>query len=105
MNVPPCFQSNESGTFLHLRIQPRASRDEIVGLHGDALKVRIAAPPVDSAANEALIKFLAKQLNLPKSRLQLTKGQTSRNKTILITKTQINDLPKEFMERCGSNSK
>jgi uncharacterized protein (TIGR00251 family) len=100
MNVPPCFQSNASGTFLHLRIQPRASRDDIVGLHGDALKVRITAPPVDSAANEALIKFLAKQLNLPKSRLQLTKGQTSRNKTIFLTNTQVDDLPKEFLERC-----
>lgn len=100
MSVPPCFQATESGTLLRLRIQPRASRDEIVGLHGDDLKVRISAPPVDSAANESLVKFLSKRLNLPKSRVQLLKGLTSRNKTILLPDTHINDIPEAFLDKC-----
>lgn len=85
---------------MRLRVQPRASRDEIVGLHGEDLKVRISAPPVDSAANDGLIKFLSKQLNLPKSKLHLVKGQTSRNKTILLNDTQPKDLPKAFLDKC-----
>jgi len=100
MSAPRCFQSSDSGTLLRLRIQPRASRDEIVGLHGEDLKVRISAPPVDSAANDSLIKYLSKQLDMPKSKVQLVKGQTSRNKTILLTETQPKDLPKAFLDKC-----
>jgi len=100
MSAPRCFQSSDSGTLLRLRIQPRASRDEIVGLHGEDLKVRISAPPVDSAANDSLIKYLSKQLDMPNSKVQHVKGQTSQNKTILLTETQPKDLPKAFLDKC-----
>ena len=72
------------GVLLRLRIQPRASRSEIVGVQGDALKIRLSAPPVDGAANEALVRFLAELLEVPQSRVIIRSGLSSRNKTVLI---------------------
>jgi uncharacterized protein (TIGR00251 family) len=73
---------------LHLRIytQPKASRDEVVGLHGDELKIAITAPPVDGKANTHLIKFFAKQCGVAKSKVAITKGQLNRHKTVIISK-------------------
>jgi uncharacterized protein (TIGR00251 family) len=74
-----------TGVRLTLHVQPRAARTEIAGLHGDALKVRLAAPPVDGAANEALIRFLADRLGVPRSALALVGGATSRRKVVEVT--------------------
>ena len=70
---------------LTLHIQPGAKKTEFAGLHGDALKIRLAAPPVDGKANEALIKFVAETLKLPKSAVILKSGQTSRRKVLEVT--------------------
>ena len=67
---------------LTLHIQPGAKKTEFAGLHGDALKIRLAAPPVDGKANDALIKFVAETLKLPKSAVNLKSGQTSRRKVL-----------------------
>ncbi len=67
---------------LHLHIQPGAKKTEITGLHGESLKIRLAAPPVDGRANESLIAFLAETLALPKNRIELISGQASRSKRI-----------------------
>ena len=77
----------ESGgrTTLTLHIQPGAKKTEFAGLHGDALKIRLAAPPVDGKANEALIRFIADTLALPKSAVCLKSGQTSRRKVLEVT--------------------
>jgi uncharacterized protein (TIGR00251 family) len=72
------------GCLIRLHIQPRASRTEIVGLHGDALKLRIAAPPVDGEANEAVIRFLAEKLGVPRSAVTLERGGSSRVKTVRV---------------------
>jgi uncharacterized protein (TIGR00251 family) len=69
---------------LSLHIQPGAKRTETAGLHGDALKIRLAAPPVDGKANDALIAFLAKTLGVPKARVELVSGQTSRAKRVRV---------------------
>jgi uncharacterized protein (TIGR00251 family) len=69
---------------LCLHVQPGAKRNEVVGLHGEALKIRLAAPPVDGKANACLIEYLAERLDLPKSRFQLISGQTSRAKRIAV---------------------
>ena len=68
----------------HLRLVPRASKNAIQGEHGDALKIRLCAPPVDGAANAALIEFLAETFDLPRARVQLLSGATSRNKRVLL---------------------
>ena len=73
-----------AGAVLTLRIVPRASKNAIQGEHGDALKIRLCAPPVDGAANAALVEFLAETFNLPRARVQLLSGATSRNKRVLL---------------------
>jgi uncharacterized protein len=77
------LQNSANGILLHLQIQPQARRNEVAGVHGDRLKIRIAAPPVDGKANEEVLRFLRKQLNIPLSNLELVRGETSRAKDIL----------------------
>jgi hypothetical protein len=72
---------------LTLHIQPGAKRSECAGLHGDALKVRLAAPPVDGKANEALLRFMAEALGIPKSAVNLKSGQASRRKVLEVAGT------------------
>ena len=67
---------------LTLHIQPGAKKTECAGLHGEALKIRLAAPPVDGKANEALLRYVAERLSLPKSAVTLKSGQTSRHKVL-----------------------
>ncbi|MEN0613796.1 DUF167 family protein YggU [Klebsiella indica] len=76
------------GLVLRLYIQPKASRDSIVGLHGDELKVAITAPPVDGQANAHLVKFLAKQFRVAKSQIVIEKGELGRHKQIKIIHPQ-----------------
>ncbi|HEX22090.1 MAG TPA: YggU family protein, partial [Chromatiales bacterium] len=69
---------------LNVRVQPRASRDEIVGPLGDSLKVRITTPPVDGKANTHLIKYLAKTFGVPRTRVTLLGGERGRDKRLRI---------------------
>jgi len=69
---------------LNIRVVPRASKDEIMSLLGDALKVRIQAPPVEGKANAYLIKFLSKQWKIPRSNIEILSGETGRNKRLRI---------------------
>ena len=71
-------------TRLTVHVQPKASRSEIAGLHGDALKVRLAAPPVDGAANEELTRVIAKWAGVPRAAVRLVSGHTSRRKILEI---------------------
>ena len=72
------------GVEIALHIQPRASRTEVIGAHGDALKIRLAAPPVDGEANEELVRFLAKTLGVPKSAVTIVRGATGRKKVVRV---------------------
>ena len=70
---------------LHLYVQPGATKDEIVGPHGDSLKIRITAPPVDNKANQHVVKFLAKIFGVANNQLQLLSGSSNRHKKISIS--------------------
>jgi len=74
----------ERGCRLSLFIQPNASKNEIIGLHNGALKIKISAPPIEGRANEELIAFLAKTLKIPKRQVEVLKGETGRNKIVEI---------------------
>lgn len=73
-----------TGVRLRLRVQPRASREEVVGVSGDAIRVRLTAPPVEGAANEALVRFLALRLEVPRSAVELVSGLTGRTKLVAV---------------------
>jgi len=74
----------EGGIRLRLHIQPRAATSSLAGLHGDRLRVRLAAPPVDGAANEELVRFLARLLDVPLRAVEITAGHGSRQKTVVV---------------------
>ena len=82
--MPEWLRHHGSRTTLTLHIQPGAKRTEIAGPHGDALKVRLQAPPVDGKANAALIEFVAARLGLARSAVSLKSGQTSRRKVLSV---------------------
>ena len=80
--LPGFLRAQAGGALLFVKLQPRASKNEIGGPLGDELKIKVTAPPVDAAANQALIELLAEKLDCPRGRAELVRGQTSRHKTV-----------------------
>jgi uncharacterized protein (TIGR00251 family) len=81
----PIVQDTKGGAIITIQVQPKASKSECVGLHGDALKIRVTAPPVDGRANEAVLAFLAKRLKVAPSTLAIHAGAGGRHKRVLCT--------------------
>jgi uncharacterized protein (TIGR00251 family) len=77
-------QDTKDGVVLTVHIQPKASTTECVGIHGDAIKIRVAAPPVDGAANDKLIQFIARRLSIPTASVRIHSGASGRHKRVLI---------------------
>ncbi len=90
------INQQEDHLLLKLYIQPKASRDQIVGPHGDELKVAITAPPVDGKANAHLSKYLAKQFKVPKSNIVIEKGELGRHKQIKVIEPK--QIPAEIQQ-------
>lgn len=84
MSQPGFIRPHSNGVYLAVKLQPRASKNEIGEPLGDELKIKVTAPPVDAAANQALIDLLAEKLNCSRGKIQIVRGQTSRHKTISI---------------------
>jgi uncharacterized protein (TIGR00251 family) len=84
--MPPenFLRAHADGVLLSVKLQPRASKNEIGAPLGGELKIKVTAPPVDAAANEALVKFLAEKLDCPRGKVELIRGHTSLHKTILL---------------------
>jgi uncharacterized protein (TIGR00251 family) len=78
------LKAGPGGVCLSLKVQPRASKNEIGDETGGELKIKVTAPPVDAAANEAVLRLLAECLDCPRGAVQLIRGQTSRHKQVLI---------------------
>ena len=76
---------NEATITLKIHLLPRASRDEICGLHGDALKIKVTAPPVEGKANMALQRFIAEKLHLASSQVEIMAGKRSREKILKVS--------------------
>jgi uncharacterized protein (TIGR00251 family) len=81
---PISIRETADGTVFRIRVVPRSSRSEIVGIQGDALKVRIAAPPVEGKANDECIRLIAELLGAKKADVKITSGHTSKTKTISV---------------------
>lgn len=91
------MQETADGIVFKIFVQPRASKNDIAGLHDDALKIRLTAPPVDNKANKMCVQFLAKRLGVSKSTLAIVSGQTGRSKNVLFRYG--NDPPAKGEER------
>ena len=78
------YRKTSEGWLISVHAQPGAKKSAVAGLHGDALKVRVAAPPVEGKANEALTAFVARALGLPRRAVSIVKGESSREKVLLI---------------------
>ncbi|MGD8513808.1 MAG: DUF167 domain-containing protein [Deltaproteobacteria bacterium] len=77
-------QESPEGITFRVTVQPRGSKNEIVGLQGDALKIKLTAPPVEGAANRMCVEFLAKSLKVRKSDVKIIQGHSSRAKKVLV---------------------
>jgi uncharacterized protein (TIGR00251 family) len=82
MSIPPFLRIQSDGVLLSVKLQPRASSNEIGEALGNELRIKVTAPPVDAAANEALVGLLAETLDCPRNRIELVRGHTSRHKTV-----------------------
>lgn len=82
--LPACLTAQPDGVTLAIKLQPRASRNEIGQPQGPELRIRVTAPPVDAAANEALLRLLANALDCPRGRVELLRGHTTRHKVVKI---------------------
>lgn len=100
--MPDWFAWEGKDLILQLQVQPRASRDGFAGVHGDRLKVRIAAPPVDGKANLELISFLAKQFGVAKQQIHLVRGETGKTKTVRVDTPRT--LPPELALEAGKSA-
>lgn len=88
---------------LAIRVTPRARRNEIVAVLADqTIKIRLTAPPVEGKANETLIEFLAKVLSVPRSRIEITAGETSRNKQVLILDIESSEAQARILKQLRS---
>lgn len=79
------YQIGGDGVTIRIQAQPGAKRTEVAGLYGDCIKVRLASPPVDGKANECLIEFLAERLGVRRAEVTITRGLSSRRKSVLVT--------------------
>jgi len=82
MSLPSYLKVQADGVWLSVKVQPRASRNEIGEALGNELRIKVTAPPVDAAANEALVRLLADTLECPRGRIELVRGHTSRHKVL-----------------------
>ena len=97
MTMPGFLRAQADGVLLSVKLQPRASTNEIGEALGNELRIKVTAPPVDAAANEALVKLLAQQLDCPRDRVELLRGHTSRHKTVKLYGLA----PEEVIKRLG----
>lgn len=90
--VPGFLRECDEGVLLSVKLQPRSSANQILGPIGNELRIKVTAPPVDSAANDALVEFLAKKVGCPRGTVELVRGQTSRHKVILLHHLSIREV-------------
>jgi uncharacterized protein (TIGR00251 family) len=81
-SLPAFLTAQPDSVLLAVKLQPRASKNEIAGPLGSELRIKVTAPPVDAAANEALLRLLAETLDCPRGKVELVRGHTSRHKVI-----------------------
>jgi uncharacterized protein (TIGR00251 family) len=82
LSAQPYLREDDDGVWLNVLVQPRSSRNQLVGRHGDRLKIQVTAPPVDSRANAMVKELLAELLGIPRQAVEIARGLTAREKTV-----------------------
>ena len=83
-SLPTIVRDGRNGVVLTVHVQPKASRTECIGVHGNALKIRVSAPPIDGAANDELVRFLAERCAVSPGSISIHAGAKSRSKRVII---------------------
>jgi uncharacterized protein (TIGR00251 family) len=83
-SFPVIARDSERGALLTVQVQPGSSRTECVGIHGDAVKIRLAARPIEGAANDELIRFIAERCSIPRSHIRIQSGERARQKRLSV---------------------
>jgi uncharacterized protein len=96
--IAPFLKARPDGVHLAVKLQPRAAKNEIGGPLGDELKIKVTAPPVDAAANQALIDLLADKLGCARGAVQIVRGKTTRHKTIRISGVSPDEVLRKLLE-------
>ena len=99
MSLPAFLRAQPDGILLSVKVQPRAAKNQIGAVQGNELKIQVTAPPVDSAANEALVVFLAEQFDCGRNRIEVVRGQKSRHKTLKLH----GFVAEEILQRIGKH--
>lgn len=89
------LKEDKNGVVFTVKVQPRSSKNEICGIYGDAVKIKLTSPPVEGEANESLINFLSKSLNICKGQIEIIGGHKSKNKLI-----KMRGVKRERIEEC-----
>lgn len=97
MTLPPWLRVQGDSAYLSVKVQPRSSRNEIGEALGNELKIKVTAPPVDSAANQALVEFIAEVLSCPRSAVQIVRGATARHKTVMVRGVPVEQIVRALM--------
>lgn len=95
------IREESGGVFFKVRVLPRSSKNQIVGYYDDAVKIRLTAAPLEGKANEACRAFLAEILSVPRARIEIVSGQTSRNKLIKVAGVSAQRVAQVFSLACG----
>lgn len=100
MSLPAYLRVQPDGVLLSVKLQPRAAKNQIIGAQADELKIQVTAPPVDSAANEALVEFLAEKFDSGRNRIEIIRGHKSRHKVIKL----YGFAPEEILQKIGTGN-
>lgn len=100
--IPAFLSQRGTEVLIAVKAQPRASRTETAGTHGSELRIRLAAPPVDNAANRELLTFLAKQLECPRGSLRLVRGEKAAHKWIAVTGLTLAEVTRRLAGQDGA---
>lgn len=98
----PFLSTTKDGPVLRVHVQPGAAKSEIVGIHGDALRVRVAVPPVSGRANRAVLELLASKLEVPRAALELIAGPRGRTKRVRVSGLDASELEGRLWTVLGS---
>ena len=95
------LEAREGGVLLRVKVQPKASRSAVLGEQGGRIRIALTAPPVEGAANEALLKFLASALTVRRHQIEIKSGEHSRDKALLIHGVTLDEVRAAFSDGAG----